>query len=140
MSTGFNIAFNSAWHEATKTTPANLFFGRQLNHSLELRWKLDELLAVPRGSNQIRNEWQTAVTNLKLARQRRERLYDQNRLPNPFKSGDSVMNRGNRNSGAVCCQRNIQVVAALVKTLRNRSVHHPGHGQACPPSDRTLRA
>lgn len=80
----FQLAFNSAWHEATETTPANFFFDRQLNHLLELRWKLDELLAVPRGPDQIRNERKTAATNLKLARQRRERLYNRNCFPNPF--------------------------------------------------------
>lgn len=66
----FQIAFNSAWHEATETTLANFFFGRQLNHLLELRWKLERRSAVLRGPDQIRNEWKTAVTNLKLARQR----------------------------------------------------------------------
>jgi transposase InsO family protein len=32
----FQNGFNSAWHEATKSTPAKLFLGRELNHPLQL--------------------------------------------------------------------------------------------------------
>jgi hypothetical protein len=37
------LAFNSAWHESTATTPASLFLGRELNHPLGLKWEFAEL-------------------------------------------------------------------------------------------------
>ncbi|KAJ4449523.1 hypothetical protein ANN_00924 [Periplaneta americana] len=34
------MGVNSTFHEATKSTPAELFLGRSLNHPLQLQWKL----------------------------------------------------------------------------------------------------
>lgn len=87
----FQIAFNSAIHESTKTSPARLFLGRHLHHPLELHWNLDKLVDEQCTPQSSHDEWSRAVENLSKARQQRQQKYDLNRLPNPYKSGDWVM-------------------------------------------------
>lgn len=94
------IAYNSAKHDSTGHSPASLFLGREISHPLELAWNLNEL--VPE-EPQIPTEqlWQNAVENLQKARQKRERIFNRGRLPDPYNPGDWVMYRLHPQSKAV---------------------------------------
>jgi hypothetical protein len=84
------IAFNSAWHESTGVTPASLFLGREMNHPLGLRWELSELnLQQPLQDQKV--FWEQALANLKKARERVARRYNQSRRGVVFQVGDLVL-------------------------------------------------
>lgn len=91
----FQMSFNSALHESTQSSPARLFLGRHISQPLELQWNLDQLVDSQAPAQAIEQEWARAVSNLKKARDIRQRRYDQGRSPNPFKPGDWVMYREN---------------------------------------------
>lgn len=96
----FQIAFNSAIHESTNTSPDRLFLGRNVSHPLELHWNLDTLTDTKATGQTLESEWASAVANLKRAREARRRRYDQDRAPNQFQAGDWVMFRENNISSA----------------------------------------
>lgn len=96
----FQVAFNSARHESTGQTPASLFLGRELNHPLQLAWKLDHLVPPdPRVPTEL--SWSNALENLRRAREKRQQYYNKNRQPNPFQVGDWVMYRLHPQSKAI---------------------------------------
>lgn len=97
----FQVAFNSAIHSSTKTTPAQLFLGRPIQHPLELHWDLANLLNQRIPPPSLEQEWSRALNNLREARAARELRYNANREPTPFKVGDWVMYRLNPISRAV---------------------------------------
>lgn len=96
----FQIAFNSAVHESTKSSPDKLFLGRNLHNPLELHWNLDELTKADTPDQSLQQEWARAVANLRRAREVRQQRYDSNRVPAPFRTGDWVMYRLNPISSA----------------------------------------
>jgi hypothetical protein len=77
------MAFNTAWHESTGSTPALLFLGREMNHPLALRWELSklDLQLPPQGTQEF---WERA-------RDRVARRYNVNRRQVPFQVGDLVL-------------------------------------------------
>jgi hypothetical protein len=86
------LAFNSAWHESTGTTPASLFMGRELNHPLALKWELAELtLDQDRGSMQ--DFWEKALTNLRRAQAKVAKRHNASRRQAGFCVGDLVLVR-----------------------------------------------
>jgi hypothetical protein len=84
------MAFNTAWHESTGTTPALLFLGREINHPLALKWELSELdlQQPPQGTKVF---WEQALANLKRARDRVARRYNELRSQAAFQVGDLVL-------------------------------------------------
>jgi hypothetical protein len=84
------IAFNTAWHESTGSTPALLFLGREMNHPLGLKWELAEL-DLQRSPQGIKLFWETALENLKKARDRVAKRYDARRSEAVFRVGDLVL-------------------------------------------------
>lgn len=97
----FQLAFNSAQHESTKTSPSRLFLGRPILHPLELHWNLDRLIGDPSPGRSTEAEWAEALRSLRRARAIRERRFNSSRKPNTFKVGDWVMFRLNHLSKAV---------------------------------------
>lgn len=56
----FQVAFNSAKHESTGTSPGKLFLGYPINTPLENNWNLDKLLQVYIQDNQnLEEEWES---------------------------------------------------------------------------------
>lgn len=96
----FQIALNSAKHNATGTTPAKLLCGRQITHPLELQWDIPHILENSVESADLELEWSRALENLRKAHEAREQSYNRGRLPNTFKAGDWVMYRLNNLSSA----------------------------------------
>jgi hypothetical protein len=84
------MAFNSAWHESTGATPALLFLGRELNHPLGLKWEFSEL-DLKQSPPDIKVFWERALTNLKRARDRVARRYNELRSEAVFRVGDLVL-------------------------------------------------
>lgn len=96
----FQIAYNSARHDSTGHSPASLFLGREITHPLELAWNLKDL--VPDNPHiSTEEKWQEAIQNLSKARQKRERIYNKDRKPNPYQPGDWVMYRLHPQSKAI---------------------------------------
>jgi hypothetical protein len=89
-----SAAFNTAKHESTNTTPDVLFLGREIKIPLEARWELPlKYEGVDAPSSQ--SLWAQAYRNLKLARNKVARRYDEKRTPHSFKVGDQVLYRKN---------------------------------------------
>ena len=88
----FVLGFNDAVHESTKTTPAQLFLGRQINQPLELNWKITDSDINVNGLGLQDNQelFKLALHNLKLAKTKVAQRYNVNRYPNTFKIGDRV--------------------------------------------------
>jgi hypothetical protein len=86
------IAFNTAWHESTGTTPASLFLGREMNHPLWLKWELHEL-KLQRDPKGMSDFWEAALANLKKAHARVRARYDAGRRRGEFRVGDMVLVR-----------------------------------------------
>jgi hypothetical protein len=86
------MAFNSAWHESTGSTPPLLILGQETNHPLGLRWELSELdlQQPPQGTHKF---WERALPNLRRARDRVARRYNVQRREAPFQVGDLVLVR-----------------------------------------------
>ncbi|KAJ4447483.1 hypothetical protein ANN_09490 [Periplaneta americana] len=84
------MGFNSAYHEATKSTPADLFLGRSLNHPLQLQWKLK--LEEPMSQTELEAQWRDAIGNLRDANRKTAVRYNAVRQPHKFLRGDRVRN------------------------------------------------
>ncbi|KAJ4436249.1 hypothetical protein ANN_18880 [Periplaneta americana] len=82
------MGFNSAYHEATKSTPAELFLGRSLNHPLQLQWKLK--LEQPKSQAELEAQWRDAIHNLRDASRKTAVRYNAIRQPHKFLMGDRV--------------------------------------------------
>jgi transposase InsO family protein len=87
-----SLAFNSAYHESTKTSPAQLFLGRELNTPLENVWELGEVNGLKDESERVQF-WRKALRNLKQAKDRVAKRYNQGRREPTFKVGDTVIYR-----------------------------------------------
>jgi hypothetical protein len=87
-------AFNTAKHESTDITPDLLFLGREIKSPLEVQW---DLSSCDEGVNSPADQsfWARACHNLKLARNKVARRYNENRSAHSFKVGDLVMYRMN---------------------------------------------
>jgi hypothetical protein len=88
------LAFNSAWHESTATTPASLFLGRDLNHPLGLKWKLGEL-ELGSDTKSVQEFWKLTLDRLQKARARVAARYNQGRRRTDFQVADLVLLRLN---------------------------------------------
>jgi hypothetical protein len=86
------MAFNTAWHESTGSTPALLFLGRELNHPLGLKWELSEL-DLQRTPQDTTVFWERALTNLRKARDRVAQRYNAQRREVTFRVRDLVLVR-----------------------------------------------
>jgi hypothetical protein len=84
------IAFNTAWHENTDSTPSLLFLGRELSHPLGLKWKLSEL-ELQQSPQDTHVYWERALANLKKVRDRVVRRYTVLRSEAAFKVGDLML-------------------------------------------------
>ena len=85
----FQLGFNDAYHESTKTVPSILFLGRQMNHPLGIKWKLQEL---EEGKIcDVDKEWELAVRNLRKARDNVRKRYNQNRKEHQYLEGQTVV-------------------------------------------------
>jgi hypothetical protein len=86
------LAFNSAWHESTATTPASLFLGRDLNHPLGLRWNLSEL-ELGSDTKSVHDFWELALDRLRKARAKVAARYNKDRRQADFQVADLVLLR-----------------------------------------------
>jgi hypothetical protein len=86
------IAFNTAWHLSTGATPASLFWGREINHPLGLKWEFREL-ELQRDPKSMSEYWEAALANLGKARARVAARYNAGIRPGEFCVGDSVLVR-----------------------------------------------
>jgi hypothetical protein len=84
------LAFNSAWHESTGTSPASLFLGREINHPLGLKWEFADLALEgdPPGDTDF---WEEALNRLMKARDRVAARYNALRKEADFRVGDLVL-------------------------------------------------
>jgi hypothetical protein len=88
----FQVAFNSAKHESTGTSPAELFLGYPISTPLENNWNLDELLQIQDNEN-LEEKWQKAIGKLQKAHEKVKKQYNQGRQENLFRTGERVMYR-----------------------------------------------
>jgi transposase InsO family protein len=84
------FAFNSAHHDSHKDTPFGLIFAFTPNSPLSALWSIKDLLPDNPDSNSIRDRWNAARRNLRLAHDRVHKCYDRNRRPPPFQVGSRV--------------------------------------------------
>lgn len=84
------FAFNTAVHEAHKTTPARLMFTFPVNSPLSNLWSINDLLPEDCEPDTIRRNWEAARKNIRLAHQRERRHYNKGRRPFSVKVGDTV--------------------------------------------------
>jgi hypothetical protein len=84
------MACNTAWHESTGATPAYLFFGRELEDPLSLKWELYDQDFQQRPDESSRY-WKRALKQLKSARDRAANRYDMGTKDMNFKVGDLVL-------------------------------------------------
>lgn len=98
----FTMSWNSATHGSTGESPSMLFFGREMNQPLELRWDINKLAGIePLSGPQLKAAWEAAVAQLKKARTNSAAQYNKGRIDNYFKEGDLVVyRRVNRSSAA----------------------------------------
>ena len=91
------FAFNTAVHESTKTTPDLLFLGRGMNSPLQTRWDLSSIDGHHKeeGGQKF---WEEAYHNLKSARDKVARRYNEGRKQHGFKVGDIVVYKLNLQS------------------------------------------
>jgi hypothetical protein len=77
-------------HESTGTSPTSLFLGREINHSLGLKWKFADLALEgdPPGDADF---WVEALNRLKKARDRVGARYNALRKEADFRVGDLVL-------------------------------------------------
>ena len=84
------FAFNSARHDSHKVSPYSLMFTFTPNSPLSNLWSLKDLLPDHCDANSIRERWDAARRNLRLAHEVVRTRYDSTRKPVPFRTGDLV--------------------------------------------------
>jgi hypothetical protein len=89
-----SAAFNTAQHDSTNLTPDVLFLGREIKSPLEARWELP-LKNEGNDTPLTQPVWTQAYRNLRLARNKVARRYNEKRTPHSFKAGDQVLYRKN---------------------------------------------
>jgi hypothetical protein len=87
-----SVAFNTAIHESTGTTPDKLFLGRELKGLLSVRWNLSPTSEDDSG-DQSQLFWTRAYANLMQAKNRVAHRYNAGRRPHTYSVGDRVMYR-----------------------------------------------
>jgi len=88
------FAFNTALHESTQYTPDLLFLGRKIRSPLDSRGDLPSLeVDVKSGEDQAL--WTRACENLKAARRRVARRFNERCSPHQYNVGDTVMYKRN---------------------------------------------
>ena len=89
-----SAAFNTAVHESSKFTPDVLFLGREIKSPLSTRW---DLTSHDEATKEMTSQtfWTQAYNNLKAARDRVARRYNENRKPHQYKVEDLVMFKRN---------------------------------------------
>jgi hypothetical protein len=92
-----SVAFNTAVHERTKSTPDKLFLGREMKTPLEVRWDLSPENN-GNGGDPDQSFWTRAYYNLKLANKRVAERYKSDRKPHQYRVGDTVVYRLNLTS------------------------------------------
>ena len=85
------LAFNTAWHEATGATPALLFLGRELRTPLTIKWQLMEKNL--RGKKGMKGFWKEALKQLRKARSKVAARYNRGRKEFAYGVGDLVLYR-----------------------------------------------
>ena len=89
-----SLAFNTAVHESTQSTPDLLFLGREMNCPLKARWDLSQVdHDGGKGANQV--FWTQAYRNLLEAKRKAALKFDKHRIPNSYKVGELVCFRLN---------------------------------------------
>jgi hypothetical protein len=89
-----SVAFNTAVHESTNSTPDLLFLGRELMCPLKIKWDLSPV----NGNDPEHNSqlfWTRAYANLVKARDKVAKRYDARRQPHKYKVNDTVVYRKN---------------------------------------------
>jgi hypothetical protein len=84
------FAFNSAHHDSHKTTASSLMFSYSPNSQLSNLWSIKDLLPDGPGADSIRERWDAARKNLRLAHENVRSKYDHHRRPPPFQVGARV--------------------------------------------------
>jgi hypothetical protein len=89
-----SLAFNTAVHESTGSTPDRLFLGLEMKCPLGVQWDLMSLNE-ERLTGMTQNFWTQAYRNLKRACCKVARRYNLGRNPHTFQIGDRVVFRLN---------------------------------------------
>jgi hypothetical protein len=89
-----SLAFNTAIHESTGSTPDKLFLGREMKCPLGVRWDLTSLNK-DSSTSTTQDFWTQAYRNLKRACSKVARRYNQDRIPHTYRVGDRVVFRLN---------------------------------------------
>ena len=84
------LAFNTAVHESTRSTPFGVMFPFRAGSPLLNLWRVNELLPERWTQAQLQRKWTQVHQNLCRSRDKREGRYNKNRVPSPFKVGDMV--------------------------------------------------
>jgi hypothetical protein len=88
--TWLQFAFNSAHHDSHKATPFSLMFTYSPNSPLSNLWSIKNLLPDDPGAGSIRERWDAAWKNLRLAQDNVRIKYDRHRRRPPFQVGARV--------------------------------------------------
>jgi hypothetical protein len=132
------FAFNTARHEAHKNCPFSLMMSFAPNSPLSNLWSIKDLLPDDPHTNSIRDRWNTALRNLRLAHNHAARKYNRTRKPPPFQVGDHVwlrhfpVSKANRQFAAKLSPRYkgpyiLAVYHTCISEIDRRSCrkHHP---------------
>ena len=87
-----SVAFNTAVHESTRSTPDKLFLGRELKGPLSVQWDLSPVGEDDPGEGS-QLFWTCAYANLMQARSKVARRYDAGRKPHTYSVGEMVVYR-----------------------------------------------
>ena len=89
-----NVAFNTAIHESSKSTPDVLFLGREIKCPLSSRWDFSSNSEME-NAEANHQFWARAYENLKTARDKVARRYNANRRAHQYKEGNLVVFKKN---------------------------------------------
>jgi hypothetical protein len=85
------ISRGDGGRKATKSTPAKLFLGRELNHPLQLQWKLS--CVGHSSARELKEIWRDAMLSLREAKRKVAARYNGDRRPHSFQVADWVLVR-----------------------------------------------
>lgn len=85
-----SLAFNTAYHEAHRTTPAKLMLSYEINSPLSNLWSLNDLLPERVDPEVMRERWEAARKNILLAHRRQAERYNRGRHAASVGVGDLV--------------------------------------------------
>jgi hypothetical protein len=94
------FAFNSAHHDAHKSTPFSLMLAYTPNSPLSALWSINDLLPDDPQPGNIRQRWDAARKNLRASHERLRRRYDAHHGPHNFQLGAKVWLRNHPQSNA----------------------------------------